>query len=125
NARRRSHFRPASPGVQPAGRRREPVVAMGARPARFVGGGGGGVVVGTTERPSLPAVGNSGRTLLASHLICHLCFRAQARGFRAQADSEGLSESDGSHTLGRATGSVGPIDYAFAAQLQGADRFSG
>src|SRR5208282_5589450 len=52
-------------------------------------------------------------------LPCHLCFRAQTRGCVAQADSEGLSESGGSHTLRRATRSVGPIDYALAAQLQG------
>src|SRR5712671_2798144 len=125
NARGRFHFKPARSSVKPAGTRREPVVAMGAWPARFVCDGRGGVVVATTERPSLPPVGNSGRPFLARHLICHLCFRAQARGFGAQADSEGLSESGGSHTLGGATGSVGPVDHAFAAQLQRADRFSG
>src|SRR3979411_1844148 len=93
NARRRSHFKPAQSGVKPAGTRRKPVVAMGAWPARFACGSRGGIVVGTTERPSLQAVGNSGRAFLACHLIRHLCLRAQARGFGTQADSEGLSES--------------------------------
>src|SRR6266852_918167 len=100
-------------------------MAMGAWPACFVRGGGSGFVVAATERPSLPVVGNSGRALLAFRLVCRLCVRQEARGFRAPADSEGLSESGGSHTLGRATRSVGPTDYAFAAQFQGADRFSG
>src|SRR6267143_4333620 len=123
NARPRSHLKSARSVVKPAGTRREPVVAVGTWSARLACDGGGGVVVGTTERSPLPAVGNSGRAFLARHLIRHLCLRAEARGFGTQADSEGLSESDGSHTFGGATGSVGSVDHAFAAQLQRADRF--
>src|SRR6266446_10379309 len=123
NARPRSHLKPARSGIKPAGTRREPVVAMGAWPARFACGSRGGVVVGTAERSPLPPVGNSGRAFLARHLIRHLCLRAEARGFGTQADSEGLSESDVSHTFRRATASVGPTNHALAAQLQRADRF--
>src|ERR1700686_193044 len=77
NARRTSHLKPARSVVKPAGARREPVVAMGAWPARLACSGRGGVVVATTERPSLPAVGNSGRAFPARHLICHLCLRTE------------------------------------------------
>src|SRR5258706_997676 len=125
NARRRSHFKPAQSRAKSAGTRREPVVAMGAWPAGFVCDSRSGVVVGTTERPALPSVGNSRRAFLACHLVRHLCFRAQARGFGAQADSERVSESFLSHTLRGATGSARPVDHAFAAQLQRAYRFPG
>src|SRR5208337_3479936 len=56
NARQRSRF-------QPAATRREPALAMGPAPPRFVCSGGGGIVVAGTERSALPAVGNSSRTL--------------------------------------------------------------
>ena len=100
---------------------------MGALAARFVCGGGGGAILATTGRsPSaVPALGDSSRTRRARHLVCHLCLRAQARGFRAQADSEGLSGPGRSHSLRGATRPTGPVDHAFPAQLQGSDRFSG
>src|SRR4029077_16169239 len=59
NARPRSHPKPARSVLKPAGKRREPIVAVGAWPARFACSSGGGVVMGTTEGPSLPAVGYS------------------------------------------------------------------
>src|SRR5580658_1227994 len=89
NARRRSRLPPTQSAAQPTGTRRKPVVAMGASPAHFVCGGGSLLVVATTERPSLPAVGNSRRTLRPRHPVCHLCLRTQARGFRAPEHSQG------------------------------------
>src|SRR5208337_1163470 len=120
-----SSFPPTRSAAKPAGTRGEPAVAMGFAAARIVCGGGGIPGVGATERPSLPAVGDPCGTVRAFRLVCHLCFRAEAGGFRAQADSEGLSGSRRSHALRRATGSAKPTDHAFAAQLQGADRFLG
>src|SRR5208283_5334273 len=109
NARQRSRFQPARSSVKPAATRREPALAMGPAPPRFVCSGGGGIVVAGTERSALPAVGNSSRTPRARRLVCRLCFRAQARGLGAPADSQGLSESGGSDSLRRATGSAGQL----------------
>src|SRR5271165_1719712 len=97
---------------------------MGARPGRLAGGGSGGIIVGTAEGPSVPALGNSGRTFSAGHSVCRLRLRTQARGGGTQSDSAEFQEDRRGRSLGRATGSTRPADPAFATQLQGTDRFS-